>query len=430
MRDRLRPFFCDHLSIMHSKLLPADKIGSGYTRFAQPNFAVHYDKDLIIDAPGTECMAGLPDMELHWRAEDIRDGWEPRTKIVTGDLFDRAGAPVEIAGRHVLKRAVADWARHGLAPKVGIELEAYAFTRDADGTLRPYDTPGAVVYGNGPFNDPLGFTDAIWDAAETAGFRLDLITSEYDTPQFEFTLAFDDAVRAVDDIVLFRQMAREIAIRHGILLTFLPKPIFEKGGSGMHINLSFADAAGNNALATGEKGGIAGMNDLARGCIAGWMHHHKGLAALLAPCVNSYARLQPASMSGYWCNWGEDHRGVTVRISAEGGKKARLEHRMADAAANPYAAVAAVLQAARLGVEGGYKLPASETGDCFTGNDAEYGVAESLPAALDDLEADGALRAAVGELHCAHHIHMKRAEVTKTAEMTREQARDWYIWFV
>ena len=95
MRDRLRPFFCDHLSITHSKLLPADKIGSGYTRFAQPNFAVHYDKDLIIDAPGTLCMQGLPDIELHWRAEDIRDGWEPRTKIVTGDLYDRTGAPVD-----------------------------------------------------------------------------------------------------------------------------------------------------------------------------------------------------------------------------------------------------------------------------------------------------------------------------------------------
>lgn len=430
MRDRLRPFFCDHLSIMRGKYLPEDKIGTGYTRFAQPNFAVHYDKDLIIDAPGTGCMQGLPDMELHWRAEDIRPGWEPRTKVVIGDLYDRVGAPVEIAGRHVLKRAMADWARHGLTPKVGIELEAFAFVRDADGTLKPYDTPGGVVYGTGPFADPLGFTDAIWDAAEAAGFRLELITSEYDTPQYEFTLAFDEAVQAVDDVVLFRQMAREVAIRHGVLLTFLPKPIFEKGGSGMHINLSFADAGGANALATGDKGGIAGMNDLARGCIAGWMAHHKGLAALLAPTVNSYARLQPATMSGYWCNWGEDHRGVTVRISAEGGKKARLEHRMADAAANPYAAVAAVLQAARLGVESGYALPASETGDCFTGNDAEFGVAADLGAALDDLAADAPLQAAMGEGYCAHHLHMKRVEVGKLADMTPEQARDWYIWFV
>ena len=99
-----------------------------------------------------------------------------------------------------------------------------------------------------PFADPVGFTDAIWRQAEASGFRLELITAEYDTPQYEFTLAYDSVVKAVDELVLFRQMAREVALKHGILLTFLPKPILEKGGSGLHVNLSFADAAGNNCL--------------------------------------------------------------------------------------------------------------------------------------------------------------------------------------
>ena len=172
------------------------------------------------------------------------------------------------------------------------------------------------------------------------------------------------------------------------------------------------------------------MSQLARDCIAGWMRHHKGLAALIAPSANSYDRLQPASLSGYWCNWGEDHRGVTARVSGEGGQKARIEHRMADAAANPYAAVAAVLQAARLGYEGQYDLPEAETGDCFTAQSAPFGVAATLAGALDDLEADTALVAAMGSEYCAHHIHMKRTEVEKTAEMTADDVRDFYIWFV
>lgn len=430
MRDRLRPLWCDHLSIVRGKYLPKEKIGSGYTRFAQPNFAVHYDKDLIIDAPGTRTMDGLPDMELHWAEEDIRTGWEPGMHVVTGDLYDRDGQMIPIAGRAVLKKAIADWAKHGLTPKVGIELEAFAFVRNSEGQLEPYDVPGGYVYGTGPFNDPLGFTDAIWEAAEDAGFSLELITTEYDTPQFEFTLTFDEALKAIDDVVQFRLLAREVAWKHGVLLTFLPKPLFDRGGSGMHINLSFADARGNNALANGDRGGIAAMNDLARGCIAGWMQHHKALAALTAPTINSYARLQPASMSGFWCNWGEDHRGVTVRISGEGGKKARLEHRMADASANPYAAVAAVLQAARLGLENGYALPEPETGDCFTGQNAPYGTAASLPEALDDLAADAALTAAVGAEYVAHHLHMKRVEVEKQAEKSDVEARDFYIWYV
>jgi glutamine synthetase len=160
------------------------------------------------------------------------------------------------------------------------------------------------------------------------------------------------------------------------------------------------------------------------------MRHHRGLAGLIAPSVNSYARLRPASMSGYWCNWGEDHRGVTLRVSGEGGAKARLEHRMADATANLYTAVAAVLQAARLGVEGGYPLPPPEAGDCFTGQTATVGVADSLAEALDDLAADTALVDAVGAELCAHHLHMKRVEVAKCEGKTPEGARDFLIWFV
>ncbi|WP_334194712.1 glutamine synthetase [Pararhodobacter sp.] len=430
MRDRLRPVWCDHLSILRGKYLPQEKIGAGATRFAQPCFAVHYDKDLIVDAPGTACLEGLPDMELRWDAPDIRPGWEPGVHMVTGDLYDRHDRLIPIAGRATLKAAIAGWKKHGLTPKVGLELEAFAFTRAEDGSLQPYDVPGGHVYGGGPFNDPLGFTDAIWETAEAAGFRLELVTTEYDAPQYEFTLAFEEALDAVDEMVMFRQLAREVAYRKGVILTFLPKPFFDRGGSGMHINLSFADKAGNNAFATGETGGIAAMNDLMRGCVAGWMKHHKGLAGLIAPSVNSYARLQPATMSGFWCNWGEDHRGVTTRVSGEGGKKARLEHRMADASANPYAAVAAVLQAALLGYEQGYPLPPAETGDCFTGQSAEYGVAETLTGALNDLEADGALVAAMGAEYCAHHIHMKRVEVDKTRDMTPEGARDFAIWFV
>src|SRR5690606_27417700 len=104
--------------------------------------------------------------------------------------------------------------------------------------------------------------------------------------------------------------------------------------------------AGNNALAKGDWGNPEDLSDLAKGCIAGWMKHHKAIAGLVAPNPLSYARLQPASLSGFWCNWGGDNRNVTARVSAEGGEKARLEHRMPDAAATPYTTVATILQTA------------------------------------------------------------------------------------
>ena len=430
MADRLRAMFCDHLSLMRGKYLPASKLKSDGTRMARPLFSVHWDKDLILDAPHTKCREGIPDMELRWVESEIRDGWEPATKVVTGDLYDSDGALIPMCPRSALKRAKSAWEAKGLTPKVGIELEAYAFEIAEDGSIKPMHTPGGYVYGTGPFTDPTGFTDAIWDRAEEAGFRLELITSEYDTPQFEFTLAYDEVVKAVDDMVLFRQMAREVALEHGILLTFLPKPFLNKGGSGLHFNISFADKAGKNALATGPKGGPDHMTDLAKGCVAGWLQHHKGLAGILAPTVGSYLRLQPASMSGYWCNWGGDHRGVTVRVSEEGGAKTRLEHRMADASCNPYTALAALLQAALLGVESGYALPAPEAGDGFDRTDAGYGVAASLSEAMDDLEADTVLAAALGRELVEHHVFMKRIEVDKTAGLEGDALRDYYIWYV
>ena len=427
---RLRAMFCDHLSIMRGKYLPASKMKDDESRFARPTFSVHYDKDLLIEAPGTMCLEGIPDMALRWRADEIRAGWEPNTKVVTGDLYGGDGTPLPMCPRGALKRAVAAWEAIGLTPKVGIELEAYAFVRNDDGQIVPYDTPGGVVYGTGNFTDPRRFTDAIWDKAQEIGLPLDLITAEYDTPQYEFTLTYDSAVQHVDTVVLFRQMAREIALDHGIILTFLPKPIAGKGGSGLHVNLSFTDHNGANALAKGDVGDPNNLSDLARGCIAGWMRHHKGMAGLMAPNALSYARLQPASLSGFWCNWGGDNRNVTVRVSAEGGKKARLEHRMADAAANPYTTVATVLQAALLGVQNQYPLQPLETGDGFTHNDAPHGVAASLSEALDDLQADTALSNAVGAGLVENHLYMKRAEVDKTAALEGDALRDWYIWYV
>jgi glutamine synthetase len=429
MPDRLRALFCDHLSIMRGKYLPASKIGDHDTRFCQSTFGVHFDKDLL-PSPGSMMMDGLPDMELRWSAADIRDSWHENTKIVMGDLYETDGTPLGVCPRGALRRAIAAWEAKGLTPKVGIELEAFAFERNDAGELVPYDAPGAVVYGTGPSTDPLGFNDAIWEAAEALGFRLDMITAEYDAPQFEYTLTFDDALKAVDDIVLFRLLAREVALEHGVILTFLPKPIPEVGGSGLHVNFSFSGKDGKNALAADEGAGADHLNDLARGCTAGLVHHHKGLSGLLAPSAMSYKRLQPASLSGYWKNWGGDHRNVTTRVSSEGGAKARLEHRMADATANPYTAVAAVLQAALLGVENGYELPPRETGDGFEKTDATEGVAADLCAAMDDLEADTVLTQAVGQALCDNQLFMRRVEAEKTAGMDPKTLRDFYIHYI
>jgi len=390
----------------------------------QSLFGVQFDKDLL-PAPGSKMMQGLPDMLVNWEPGEIRDGWLDGEKVVVADLSEIDGTPHGCCGRSALKRAVADWQVLGLTPYVGIELEATAFQFNEDGSLSPYDTPGAVVYGTGPFSDPRGFTDAIWERAEQAGFNLDMITTEYFAPQFEFTLTFDAAVKAVDDIFLFKTLAREVALDHGILLSFLPKPIEDIGGIGMHINFSFKDKDGKNVI-----GGGSTLGRVTEGCIAGLLAHHRGMAGLLCPTVTSYDRLQPGGLAGVWANWAVNHRGVTTRASDAPGKTARLEHRMADVTANPYTAAATVLQAARLGVVNKLALPAAETGDCFETQDATVQTPASLAEALKELAADHELTAAVGQELVDNLIFIKTDEIAKTTTLKGDALRDWYIHYI
>jgi glutamine synthetase len=425
--ERLRILFCDHLAIARGKYVPFEPGRADAARFCRGTFGVTYEKELI-PAPGAMVMDGLPDMEAAFAAEDIRPGWQPNTHVVVGDLKANDGTALPMCGRSALKRAIADWQSLGYSPMVGIELEAFAFQIEPDGSLRPYDTPAAHVYSSGPFADPRGFTEAIWDKASSAGFRIESMNTEYDSPQFEFTLTYDHALRAADDIFLFRQLAREVAFQHGIVLTFMPKPILSLGGSGVHVNFSFLDQQGRNAISGGHD--ALTFNPLTLGCTAGLMHHHAALAGIAAPSANSFQRLKPASLSGFWKNWGVDNRNVTVRLSRESGSAARIEHRMGDAAANTYTLTAAVLQAARMGVVNQYALQAKESGDGLERTDATESVAPDLSGALDALQADTLLCEAIGQGLVDNHIGIKRHEITRTAALSEQALRDYYIRYI
>ena len=421
---RQRVGFVDHLGLFRSKYI--FDAGKQSTRFCQSVFGVHFDRDLL-PSPASSMMEGLPDVELYWQPEQLRESWEDNTDIVVSSLRNDDGNPFSACPRNALQRAVDAWQQQGLTAKIGIELEAYAFAIGDNNALTPIDDGGTFVYATGVFADQYGFCDAIYQRAMRLGFDLELITTEFDAAQYEFTLSFKDAMAAVDELVLFRLMAREVAFEHGVLLTFLPKPLAERGGSGMHINFSLFDDD-NNAISNGDVGGIENMSELAKRCVAGLVEHHQGLAGVLAPTQNSYQRLQPASLSGYWQNWGGDHRNVTTRVSGEGGKRARIEHRMADASANPYLAVAAVLQAALLGWQSKAELGAAETGDGFERNNATVGVAENLEQSLQHLSADQSLVEAIGSDVMANHLFMKQEEYAKTKDLQGESTREPYLW--
>ncbi|MCH1475785.1 MAG: glutamine synthetase, partial [Alphaproteobacteria bacterium] len=255
---RVRAVFCDLMNLPRGKYVPSSLADGGSIGFARGAFAVSYDRELL-SVPGTGYYEGLPDMDMVLD-EERRTAWQPHTEIALGRL-EVDGKPFDLCPRSLLMKTVDNWKQSGLTPMVGLELEAFVFQRDADGVWRPYDTPGAFVYGTGPENDPAGLVDMIWKTADECGLPVESMNGEYDNGQFEMTLCFDNALKACDDAMLFRMMARELAYRSGYLLTFMPKPMPERGGSGLHVNFSFTDQDGANVIAPDGE-----LSDLATHC--------------------------------------------------------------------------------------------------------------------------------------------------------------------
>ena len=419
---RTRVLFNDMLNLPRGKYVPVDVAAGGSIGFARGAFAVSFDRD-IVTVPGVGAYEGFPDMEL-MLDEERRISWQEGTELALGDLHIH-DQPFGLCPRGTLKKAIRDWEAHGLTPMVGLETEAYIFQRDQDGIWRPYDTPGAFVYGGGPENDPKGIMDEIWEMAYKCKFPIESMNGEFDNGQFELTLRFADALKACDDTFLMKTMAREIALKRGLLLTFMPRPVPDRGGSGQHVNFSFSDADGTNVIApTGQ------LSEMSRHCMAGLIHHHEALAGLLAPTVNSYDRLEAGALAGYWANWAEDHRLVTTRCSSKSAKSARLEHRMADCSAGPYQATAAVLQAARLGYEKKMPLQPAEDLDGFENVREKRHIPSALDKSLDALDRDKALREAIGLEYCDGFLFLKRDEFKRLVGKGVDEVRDFYLPFI
>lgn len=401
---RLRLLFSDILGLERGKYLFGEVAEAGHAAFCIGVYPLTTDKE-ILPIRNMHFDIGLPDVEADLDRTTLRPGWQENTVVGIADISFE-GKPIEVDPRQMLRTAVDGWRAHGLEAQVAFELEFYLCEMLDDGRWAPVDLPGHRVYGTGMCVDPSGTVDDMVGVLQRSGFPLESWCSEFDGAAFEVNTRYRDAIPAADEAFLFRLVVREIAARHGRLATFLGRPFNERGGSGLHVNLSFRREDGSNAFH--DPAADDGVSALARQAIAGLLAHHEGLAAICAPHVNAYKRLKPDMLNGFWANWGYDDRTVCVRVPPARGAGSRIEHRMADAAANPYLAAAAVLHAARLGMEEQLELgPAQPVGEDPSTN---VHVADNLEKALADLEADTKLVDALGAWPVESFVALKGAE--------------------
>jgi glutamine synthetase len=401
---RLRLLWSDIHGLERGKYLYGDWVDRGRANFCLATFPLTFDRE-ILPIPGLAFDAGLPDLEARLDVASMRPGWEPDTVVGIGDLSHK-GTPLSIDPRNVLRMAIEPWVAKDLHPQIAFEYEFYLLCPDGQGGWRSIDTPASRVYGTGMAVDPEGVVNEIVDTAAGCELAIEAWCTEFDDAQFEINIRYRDALEAADDAFLFRLLAHEIAARRGHRATFIGRPFNDRGGSGLHVNISFRDSLGHNAL--DDPSSPDGLNDLSRQCMAGMLAHHAGSTAILAPTVNAYKRLKPDMMNGYWANWGHDDRTVAIRISPDRGQQTRLENRVPDGAVNPYLAAATLLHACRLGVEEGAALPDPQP----VGEEprADVHAPDSLVEALDVLESDKGLCEALGPDLITAFTMLKKAE--------------------
>jgi len=198
--------------------------------------------------------------------------------------------------------------------------------------------------------------------------------------------------------------------------TFMPKPLMRVQGSGMHTHFSLFEGDVN---AFHDPGDEHGLSKIAKGFIAGLLHHAREICAVTNQYVNSYKRLVVGFEAPIYISWARNNRSVVVNVPHTKKGKAestRVEFRAPDPACNPYLAFSVVLAAGLKGIEEGYELPEETTANLYSLTDEERlaeGIAllpSSLADAVDVMESSELVAEALGEHVFEWFIRNKRAE--------------------
>lgn len=340
--------------------------------------------------------------------------WRPREQSVARmfcDIVRPDGVPFEGDPRYVLKRQLKRAADLGYTFYVSPELE-YFYFRDSTGTV-PLDRGG--------------YFDQMADAAsdlrretvltlEAMGIEVEYSHHEVAPSQQEITLRYTDALTMADAAMTYRLVVKEIAAANGVYASFMPKPVQDQNGSGMHVHQSLFKGEDN---AFHDNADPLHLSAIARGYIAGLLNHSRAMTLVCNQWVNSYKRLLPGFEAPVYMTWARRNRSDLIRIpDYRPGREVntRIEYRSPDPACNPYLVFASLLAAGLDGIEreavppppveeNVYQIPAEER--------ARRGI-ETLPGslieAIEAAEADPFLRTALGDHTFESLVANKRIE--------------------
>jgi len=400
-------WFSDVLGFLKSFAITPDELegalaeGTGFDGSSIEGFARVEESDMIA-MPDPESFVILP-----WRPQD---GAVARMFC---DIRRADGRPYEGDPRHALKRMVARAEKMGYSLQVGPELE-YFYLQNDSSELGVLDHGG--YFDLTPESKAADLRRQTVAILQCMDIPVEYSHHEVAPSQHEIDLRYADALTMADRTMTYRQAVKEVASRNGVYATFMPKPLFDQNGSGMHVHQSLF-AGDRNAFFDADD--PYNLSKVGRCYIAGLLRHAPQYCAVIAQWVNSYKRLVPGYEAPCYICWGRRNRSAMVRVPVykPGKEKAtRAELRSPDPAANPYLAFAVMLAAGLKGIAEGYELPEPVERDVYSLTAAEreeLGVG-SLPRdlghAIDLCESSRLVRDALGDHIFEKFIENKKIE--------------------
>ncbi len=382
------------ISIQPTLLRRAFSEGISFDASAIPGFLNVEKSDLVL-IPDSATLSVLP-----WRPQ------QGRVCRMYCSIFYPDGASFEGDSRGILKNVVKNVQDAGFDVKVGTECEFYLFKLDSEGKpiFVPHDT--ASYCDLSPLDKGENVRRDIILNLEQLGIEPETSHHESGPGQNEIDFKYSSALNAADNFATFKNTVKSVAFQDGLFASFAPKPIQDKAGSGLHINLSLYKN-GENLIAT--------KSPEASAFVAGILHRIREITVFLNPFPSSYQRLGKCEAPKY-VSWSRQNRSQLIRLPFATGDFSRIELRSPDPTCNQYSALSLIIAAGLEGILQKEKLPCAKDINVYTADKSELCDLQTLPSSLNSgeesalsvAEKSDFVRSVLGERFVASYLDSKR----------------------
>ena len=337
---------------------------------------------------------------------------DPTACVICDSRTDQ-GAPTEIAPRQVLRNYINLYKDKGWTPIVGPEIEFYLIAKFSEVVLEPRAPEGRSgirefgqhVYSLDAIDEFDSLFEEIYHFCEIQRIDLDTLIHEDGPCQFEVNIRHGEAMSVADQLFLFKRLARQVALRNNMFVTFMAKPYGDQSGSSIHMHQSVVDSKTRKNIFANDDGSDS---KAFRHYIGGLQAYLPAAMPLLAPYTNSYNRFEAYMSAPTNTHWSRENRTVGLRVPASSAEARRVENRIAGADINPYLGIAASLVCGYIGMVNEIEPRAEYVGEGY--QDRERPLPLSLMDSVNNFKTSTALREALGDAFVDTYCAAKRSE--------------------